>query len=91
METPTHMRGPWAPQGSRMNRKKVIVAMTIAVFFMLAVPMTFIFGGIPPWPVVFWFSASHVFFCLVILRVKPYTGPYVQPVEDIDPSIWDRR
>ena len=30
-----------------MNRKRVIVLMTIAVAFMLAVPMTAIFGGIP--------------------------------------------
>ncbi len=89
--TPAHMTGPWAPQGSRMNRKKVIVLMTIAVFFMLAVPISVIFRGIPPWPVVFWFTVSHVFFCVVILRVKPYTGPYVEPVTDIDPEIWEGR
>jgi hypothetical protein len=65
-----------------MNRKRVIVLMTCAVFFMLAVPMTAIFGGIPPWPVLFWFTASHVFFCVVIARVKPFNGPYVEPLTD---------
>ncbi len=69
-----------------MNRKRVIVLMTVAVAFMLAVPMTAIFGGIPPWPVVFWFVASHVFFCTVIARVKPFKGPYVEPmVDDLPP------
>jgi len=68
--------------GPRMNRKRVIMWMTIAVFFMLAVPMTSIFGGIPPWPVIFWFAVSHVFFCVLIARTKPFTGPYVEPVED---------
>ena len=68
-----------------MNRKRVIVLMTIAVAFVLAVPMTAIFGGIPPWPVVFWFVASHVFFCVVISRVKPFTGPYVEPLVDEPP------
>ena len=85
------MQGPWAPQGSRMNRKKVIILMTIAVFFMLAVPMTVIFGGIPPWPVLFWYTASHVFFCAVIIRVKPYTGPYREPLTDGDLETWQRR
>ena len=65
-----------------MNRKRVIVLMTIAVAFMLAVPMTAIFGGIPPWPVLFWFVVSHMFFCCVIARVKPFKGPYVEPMVD---------
>ena len=68
-----------------MNRKRVIVLMTVAVAFMLAVPMTAIFGGIPPWPVLFWFVASHVFFCAVIWRVKPFKGPYVEPMVDTPP------
>lgn len=73
---PRHRIGP------RMNRQRVIVMMTIAVFFVLGVPMAAIFGGIPPWPVVFWFTVSHAFFCILIARTKPFTGPYVEPLTD---------
>jgi len=31
----------------------------------------------PPWPVLFWFAVSHVSFCVLIARTKPFTGPYV--------------
>jgi hypothetical protein len=68
--------------GPRMNRQRVIIAMTIAVFFILAVPLTAIFGGLPPWPVIFWFTVSHVFFCVLIARTKPFSGPYVEPMTD---------
>jgi hypothetical protein len=86
--TPARFTGPWAPKPMSMNRKRVIVWMTIAVAFMLAVPMSAIFGGIPPWPIVTWFVASHVVFCTIIMRVKPYTGPYVEPM--IDPELEPR-
>jgi hypothetical protein len=68
--------------GPRMNRQRVIIVMTIAVFFILAVPLTAIFGGLPPWPVIFWFTVSHVFFCVLIARTKPFVGPYVEPLTD---------
>jgi predicted MFS family arabinose efflux permease len=71
-----------------MNRTGVIVGMTIAVFIVLAFPLTAIFGGIPPWPVIFWFVASHVFFCAVISRVKPFTGPYRKPLTDPTAQEW---
>jgi hypothetical protein len=67
-----------------MNRRRVIVLMTLGVFFMLAGPMSAMFGGIPPWPIVFWFVVCHAFFCIVIARVKPFTGPYVEPMQDED-------
>jgi predicted MFS family arabinose efflux permease len=65
-----------------MNRQRVIIAMTLAVFFMLGVPLTAIFGGLPPWPIIFWFAASHIFFCVLIIRTKPFTGPYREPYTD---------
>ena len=78
--------GPWdQPQnrvGPRMNRRRVIIVMTIAVFIVLGVPLTVMFGGLPPWPVIFWFAVSHIFFCVVIARVKPFTGPYTEPYVD---------
>jgi hypothetical protein len=65
-----------------MNRVRVIVAMTVAVCFMLVVPLTAMFGGRPPWPIIFWFIVSHVFFCVLIARTKPFRGPYVEPYND---------
>jgi hypothetical protein len=62
-----------------MNRKRVIVLMTVAVFVMMGWLMLTIFGGWPPWPVLFWFVASHIFFCAVVLRVRPFKGPYSTP------------
>jgi hypothetical protein len=68
--------------GSRMNRLRVIVLMTLAVFFMLMVPLAVMFGGIPPWPIIAWFAISHLFFCVVVARTKPFRGPYVEPYSD---------
>jgi len=65
-----------------MNRRRVIIVMTVAVFFVLAVPLTAIFGGLPPWPVIFWFTVSHVFFCILIATTKPFLGPYSEPYTD---------
>ena len=74
---------PISPRiGATMNRRRVVIAMTVAVFFILAVPITRIFNGLPPWPVVLWFAASHVFFCAVILRTRPFQGPYTEPYVD---------
>ena len=83
------IKSPWAPAGSRMNRTRVIVLMTLAVFVVLAIPLTAIFDGAPPWPVVLWFAASHIFFCVVIAREKPFEGPHREPL--IDPPVEDWR
>jgi fatty acid desaturase len=68
--------------GPTMNRARVIVLMTIAVFVVLGWLMLMIFGGLPPWPVMFWFVASHVFFCAVVARARPFRGPYTTPLAD---------
>lgn len=68
------------PVGPSMNRGRVILVMTV----LLAATMALIMAG-PlrdwlPWPVVAWFVVSHAFFCAVILRVRPFRGPYVTPM-----------
>ncbi|MBM3513033.1 MAG: hypothetical protein FJX59_04890 [Alphaproteobacteria bacterium] len=68
--------------GPTMNRKRVIFWMTLAVFVLLGWLMLTIFGGLPPWPVTLWFVASHVFFCMVVMRVQPFKGPYTTPLVD---------
>ena len=75
---------PWAQSrpGSRMNPRRVIIWMTIAVFFILTVLATLFFGGIPPWPVLLCFAASHMTFCAIVSKVKPYKGPYTKPLSD---------
>ncbi len=74
--------------GATMNRKRVIVLTTLAMVAMLSFVGTFVFGAIPPWPVLLWFAASHLFFCVVIARVKPFRGPYQEPmVDDLPPEI----
>ena len=79
---------PWNARPSRMNRRAVIIGTTIAVFFVLLVPLSIMFGGIPPWPVIFWFTVSHIFFCVVIWRVRPFNGPYAEPLTDPKPEDW---
>lgn len=75
-------------QGSRMNPRKVIILMTIAVFIVLTVLATLFFGGIPPWPVLLCFAVSHGIFCVIVARVKPYHGPYKEPLENPAPEDW---
>ena len=70
------------PVGATMNRKRVIVLTTVAVSVMLCIIAVVFFRGIPPWPVLLWFTVSHLFFCVVIARVKPYRGPYQEPMAD---------
>ena len=70
------------PVGARMNRRKVIVLTTIALFSILCLLAGLFFHGLPPWPILFWFSVSHIFFCVVIWRVKPFTGPYGVPLAE---------
>ncbi|MBD25221.1 MAG: hypothetical protein CMG46_09465 [Candidatus Marinimicrobia bacterium] len=71
-----------------MNRTKVIVLMTIAVFILLGVLMLLFFGGWPPWPVTLCFTISHVVFCAIVAQVKPFNGPYRRPLVDPDPADW---
>ncbi len=71
--------------GGTMNRKTVIILMTAGVFAVLSMLMLLFFEGWPPWPVIFWFAVSHAFFCRVILGVKPFTGPYTEPMADPEP------
>lgn len=65
-----------------MNRRKVIFLTTVGVFLILTTIAAVFFKGLPPWPVLFWFAVSHAFFCFIIARVKPYRGPYTEPMED---------
>jgi hypothetical protein len=64
--------------------------MTVAVGVVLLWLMAAIFDGLPPWPVLFWFVASHVFFCAVILRVRPFKGPYVATLPEPRAKDWKR-
>jgi NADH:ubiquinone oxidoreductase subunit H len=69
-----------AHAGESMNRKAIILLMTAGIFVVLGILMLLFFGGWPPWPVTLWFALSHVFFCVVIARVKPFRGPYREPM-----------
>lgn len=80
---------PDARTGPTMNRARVIVWMTLAVFAMLGWLMFHVFDGLPPWPVALWFTLSHVFFCAVVLRVKPFKGPYTKPFADGHRREWN--
>lgn len=75
--------------GPTMNRKRVIVWMTVAVAVLFIWMMATVFGGLPPWPVVLWIVASHVFFCAVVVRVRPFTGPYTTPMDERSVKDWD--
>ncbi len=74
--------------GSRMKPRHVIIWMTVGVFIVLTVLATLFFGGIPPWPVLLCFAISHGIFCLIVARVKPYHGPYREPLREPDPKDW---
>ncbi len=74
--------------GSRMNRRRVIILMTLGVFIVLGTLMILFFEGLPPWPVALWFTASHVFFCIVIARVKPFPGPHREPMAEPELPRW---
>lgn len=66
-----------------MNRKRVIVWMTVAVMLTLLTMTTVLLGALPPWPVWLFFALSHGFFCAVIWRTPPYGGPHREPMPDI--------
>ncbi len=74
------------PVGASMNRGRVIAWTTVAISIVLGILAVVFFKGIPPWPVLFWFTVSHVFFCVVIAGVKPYRGPYTEPMTDPEPA-----
>ncbi len=71
-----------------MNVQRVIILMTVAVFFVLTFISVVMFGGLPPWPVVLCFAVSHTAFCFIVASVKPYHGPYKEPLEDPEPGNW---
>ena len=71
-----------------MNPRRVIIWMTIAVFFVLTVLAILFFDGLPPWPMLLCFAISHTIFCLLIASVKPYRGPYLEPMAEPDPGDW---
>jgi len=73
---------------SHMNPRKVIILMTVAVFVVLTVLSMMFFKGLPPWPVLLCFAISHGAFCLIVARVKPYNGPYKEPMENPGPDDW---
>jgi hypothetical protein len=74
-----------------MNTKRVIVWMTVGVFIVLGWLMFTIFDGLPPWPVVACFTISHVFFCIVVSNVRPYRGPYAEPVSERTTEEWNQQ
>lgn len=66
-----------------MNRKRVIVWMTVAVVLTLLTMTTVLLGALPPWPVWLFFALSHGFFCAMVLRTPPYEGPHREPMPDV--------
>ncbi|MEQ8735769.1 MAG: hypothetical protein RIC29_12655 [Rhodospirillaceae bacterium] len=66
-----------------MNRKRVIIWMTVAVAIILLTMTVVLLGALPPWPVWLFFGLSHAFFCTMIWKTKPYSGPFKEPMEDI--------
>ncbi|MGB1875436.1 MAG: hypothetical protein ACPHGY_00740 [Rhodospirillaceae bacterium] len=75
------------PSNPPMNRKRVIVWMTVAVAVILFMMTTMLLGAIPPWPVWLFFGISHGFFCTVIWRTQPYLGPHTKPTQE--PTVGD--
>ncbi len=66
-----------------MNRKRVIIWMTVAVAIILLTMTVVLLGAFPPWPVWLFFGLSHAFFCTMIWKTRPYSGPYKEPMDDI--------
>ncbi|NKB43654.1 MAG: hypothetical protein GKS03_05185 [Alphaproteobacteria bacterium] len=65
-----------------MNRKRVILWMTVAVMIVLLAMTTVLLGALPPWPVWLFFAISHGFFCSVVWRTPPYPGPHTKPMAE---------
>lgn len=78
-----------ATLGPAMNPRRVIFWMTIGVFIVLGWLMMVVFKGFPPWPVAACFVLSHGFFSVVLLCVRPYRGPYSQPMAERTTKDWD--
>ncbi len=75
------MTGVHKPVGG-MNHRAIIILMTAGVFAVLCMLMLLSFQGWPPWPVILWFAVSHLFFCAVVVRTKPFKGPYTTPMQE---------
>jgi hypothetical protein len=65
-----------------MNRKRVILWMTVAVAVILLTMTTVLLGAPPPWPVWLFFALSHSFFCAVVWQTRPYPGPFQDPMTE---------
>lgn len=82
MQSTTSTKAP-RDEGSCLNRKRVVVWMTVGVAVTLFVMTFVLLGAVPPWPVWLFFALSHGFFCAMVWRVKPYRGPYHRPMPEI--------
>lgn len=80
MSNNTH---PQSGRPNTMNRKRVIVWMTVAVLMTLLTMTTVLLGAIPPWPVWLFFALSHAFFCTVVWKTPPYRGPHHKPMPEV--------
>jgi hypothetical protein len=86
--TPSSNRIGRNRMGPTMNRKRVIVWMTVAVVITLVWLTISIFDTFPPWPVVICFGISHAFFCIVVWNVQPFRGPYTEPTPERSVDEW---
>jgi len=77
---------PWGEPAPTMNRKRVVAWVSGLIAFLLLYTALLVFGGLPPWPVLMWFALSHGFFCWVILKTKPYRGPYTAVIDSDVPG-----
>ena len=66
-----------------MNRRRVIILVTIGMLVVFGM-VALMFHGVP-WPILLWFAVSYLFFCVVISRVKPFRGPYTEPMDSAEP------
>jgi hypothetical protein len=74
---------------NQLNPRRVIFWMTVGVFIILGWLMIAVFDGFPPWPVAVCFTISHVFFCVVISKVRPYRGPHTEPMSERTTKDWE--
>lgn len=72
-----------AVKANTMNRKRVIVWMTVAVVITLLGLTAALLGALPPWPVWLFFALSHGFFCIVVWKTQPFEGPHLIPMPDV--------
>ena len=65
-----------------MNRKNVIIWMTLAVISILFILSVSLLGTIPPLPIWVFFGISHGFFCVMVYITPNYKGPYKKPLTE---------